>query len=56
MFSLAALAVAVGAVLLLVAVATNLLVGRALIRIEMLVAVAGASVVGFFWWRLMRLN
>jgi hypothetical protein len=56
MFSLGAFAVAVGAVLLLVAVATNLLVGRVLTRTEMLVAVAGASVVGFFWWRLMRRN
>ncbi|MBW8369477.1 MAG: hypothetical protein K0M66_00630 [Thiobacillus sp.] len=56
MFSLGSFAVAVGAVLLLVAVATNLLVGRALTNTEMLIAVAGSLVAGFLWWRLMRRN
>lgn len=55
-FSLGSFAVAVGAVLLLVAVATNLLVGRALTNTETLIAVAGSLVVGFLWWRLMRRN
>jgi uncharacterized membrane protein len=51
MFSVGSLIVAVGAVLLLVAVATHLLTGRALTGAEMLLAAIGSSVAGYFWWR-----
>ena len=54
MFALGSFGVAVGAILLLMAVATNLLVGRALTSTEMLFAVAGSLVAGFAWWRFMR--
>lgn len=54
MFSVGSLGVAVGTILLLVALAANLLLARALTGTEMLIACIGSSMVGFFWWRFVR--
>lgn len=53
-FSIGSFIVAVGAVFLSVAVATNLFVGRALTSTETLFAALGALAVGFVWWRVMH--
>ena len=54
MFTVGSLGVAISAVLLFVAIIVTIFLGRALSSSELIFAVIGSSVAGFFWWRAMR--
>ena len=54
MFAVGSLGVAIGAVLLLVAVLVVLFLGRELSSTEASIAIGGSCVIGLAWWSAMR--
>jgi hypothetical protein len=54
MFAVGSLGVAIGAVLLLVAVLVVLFLGRELSSTEASIAIGGSCVIGLAWWSTMR--